>query len=317
MNADPVVSATEGWREPARRALVRLRGGGPAWSYRVGTQPGVEPTALACLGLLASRRSAADDDLAPIQAAADWLAVLQNPDGSLGVAPRQPTPGWTTPYALLVWSALARHEARRRRAARWLLHQEGERIDPRTDPAHLIGHDTTLVGWPWVAGTHSWLEPTALAVLALNRAGYGAHPRVRDGLRLIHDRAIASGGWNYGNKEVFGRTLRPQPAPTGLALLALARTHPADGDHAVIVERALSYLLETLPGVRAAASLAWGLLGLRAWRREPPAAEAWLAEAHRRTVGRPDAAPRLAQLLLAAGADALDLFEPQTNRYVG
>src|SRR5262249_35804304 len=84
MRVDRGVSATEGWMEPARRALVGLRGGGRAWSYRAGAEPSVEPTALACLGLLASRRgAAAGNDLAAIQAAADWLAALQNPDGSL------------------------------------------------------------------------------------------------------------------------------------------------------------------------------------------------------------------------------------------
>ena len=29
------------------------------------------------------------------------------------------------------------------------------------------GHDSMLVGWPWVTGTHSWIEPTAWAVLRI------------------------------------------------------------------------------------------------------------------------------------------------------
>ena len=149
------------------------------------------------------------------------------------------------------------------RAARWLLGIKGRATPRSDDPEHIVGHDTTLVGWPWVADTHSWLEPTALAVLALGRAGLGEHPRVVEGLRLIRDRAVDTGGWNCGNKATFGRALRPQPAPTGLALLTLAQT-PGE-PRSPLVDRAIRYLTATLPGVRAAWSLGWGLLGLRAW----------------------------------------------------
>ena len=57
----------------------------------------------------------------------------------------------------------------------------------------MLGHDPTLTGWPWVGGTHSWVEPTSLAVLALRREGLGKHPRVEEGLKVIRDRAIVSG----------------------------------------------------------------------------------------------------------------------------
>ena len=47
---------------------------------------------------------------------------------------------------------------------------------------------------------------------------------------MIIDRALPHGGWNYGNKVVFGHELRPQPGPTGMALLALAtRARQRDG----------------------------------------------------------------------------------------
>jgi hypothetical protein len=304
----------EGWRRAARSELLRLRGRATAWGYRRAAAPGVEPTALACLALLASRdagvpRTHAEEssggEAAVIAACAGWLATLQRADGSLGLSEARSTPGWTTPLGLLLWQAVGGHEVQRRRGEGWLLGQEGEPMSPSDDPDHIVGHDTMLVGWPWVGGTHSWLEPTAMAVLALRRAGLGEHPRVVEGVHLIHDRAIVTGGWNYGNKSAFGHPLRPQPGPTGLALLALANR---DGRTA-IVEAAIRYLHETLPGVRASASLGWGLLGLRAWRREPAGAEGWLAEAHRRATGRPDAAPKLALLLLAGGNHALQLFE--------
>ena len=42
---------------------------------------------------------------------------------------------------------------------------------------------------PGSSGTHSWVEPTALAVLALRREGLGSHARVQEGVRLLRDRA--------------------------------------------------------------------------------------------------------------------------------
>lgn len=131
-------------------------------------------------------------------------------------------PGWATPYALLLWGGLGGFDPQRRRAREWLVGLEGRPQPLSAEGRGMIGHDPTLVGWPWVTETHSWLEPTALAILALCREGLVEHPRVGWGIGLIVNRAIPGGGWNYGNKTMFGRTLRPQPGPTGLALLALA-----------------------------------------------------------------------------------------------
>jgi hypothetical protein len=296
------------WLPAAVRELADLRGRDGAWGYARGEPGCVEPTALAALALMSTgpkgwdRRGGTCPD--PVGEAAGWLTTVQRPDGSLGVSAGLPAPGWVTPYALLVWSAVGRFEVPVRRAVAWLLGQKGTTIAPADDPERIAGHDTTLVGWPWVGGTHSWLEPTAVAVLALGRAGAGDHPRVREGLVLIRDRAVEGGGWNYGNKAVFGRSLRPQPAPTGLALLALAGTGPRDA----VVGRAVRYLGRALPNVRASASLGWGLLGLRAWGPAPEGSDGWLAAAYRSVTGRPDAAPRLAPLILAADDGSLALF---------
>lgn len=294
-----------GWVETARGALLHLRGDAAGWGYRPETAPCVEPTVLACLGLLATDRDRrAGRPPAEVRGSADWLASLQGRDGSLGVSATLPTPGWTTPYGVLLWAALGGYTAQRERAAHWLLGQAGIPVPILAPSERTVGHDTTIIGWPWVAETHSWLEPTALTILALRRDGRADHPRVGDGLRLIRDRAIAAGGWNYGNNVAFGRDLRPQPAPTGLALLALSRA----GGRTEIIERAIRYLQGALPGTRAIQSLCWGVLGLRAWGCCPEAADGWLAEARAQALRRPDSAPRLAHLLLAAGDRSLELL---------
>ncbi len=290
----------------ARETLLGLRGKEGAWSYRRGSAPRAEPTALAGLALLASATTEENaSEASALSAAGDWLAAAVRADGSVGVSTSTPdAPGWMTPYAILFWKALGQHESQARSAAQWLLRQKGRPLDPGDDPKKIAGHDTSLIGWPWVNDTHSWLEPTALAVLALDRVGLGDHPRVREGLRLIRDRAITSGGWNYGNKSVFGRSLRPQPAPTGLALLALAGTGPKSEN----IGKALSYLTTALPETRASASLGWGLVGLRAWSAVPRGFNAWVDEAIAGVIPRADAAAKLACLLLARADRTLELF---------
>jgi hypothetical protein len=293
------------WIESARGYLLTLCCPKGGWAYRPDTAPSVEPTTLACLGLLGSQGNR--PGLCPegeIERSAGWLVSMQRRDGALGVSAALPAPGWTTPHAILLWEALDGFAMERASATDWLLAQEGLAIPHAAGAEGAIGRDTTLVGWPWIDGTHSWLEPTALAVLALCRVGKADHPRVRAGLRLIQDRALAGGGWNYGNRAAFGHDLRPQPGPTGLALLALAAAEAS----ARAIEPAIAYLLSALPATSAPLSLCWGVLGLRAWDRLPHDAEQWLARALAQTLRRPSVGPRLAHLLLAAGLRSLELL---------
>lgn len=100
--------------------------------------------------------------------------------------------------------------------------------------------------------------------MALARAGKAGHQRAVDGRRLLVDRAIPGGGWNYGNAMLFGTALRPQPCLTALALLGLAaggkcaRTLPC-------VEQGLAYLQHCVSTLTTPRSLALSVLALRAW----------------------------------------------------
>jgi hypothetical protein len=293
------------WKEEARRELMELRGSSSAWSYRRAHVASAEPTVLACLGMLASGDQATiDSDMRTAEQGAGWLAAIQRPDGSVPVVDGLPSPGWPTPYALLLWSNRPGYDLARRRGRSWLLECKGA-TQPRANVGdNIVGHDPSLVGWPWVDGTHSWLEPTALSLLALNREGLGQHPRVSAGIELVRDRALVRGGWSCGGKSAFGNEQRPQPTATGLALLALA----ARGDRSAAVARGVAYLRATLADIRAAVSVGWGILGLRAHDALPVESETWLREAHARCTGRPDAAMGLALLLLAASEPALRLI---------
>jgi hypothetical protein len=286
------------------RELLRSRPGRPAWGNRPEGAPAVEPTALAALALAASEPDKdAGQSRAAVVSAGDWLAGLQQRSGALGIAPGLPQPCWTTPWGILVWAAAGHAGDAQKRAVDWLLAQKGETANPVAgDP---FGHDPRIPGWSWVAGTSSWLEPTAMAVLALRRAGQASHSRTRDGQRLIRDRVIRSGGWNYGNSTVFGADLRPHPAPTGLALLALAGVDDPDEP---LVDRSCDYLERILPSTRAPQSLCFGTLALAAWGRRPDQADDWLEGARTGAARATDSVSQLAYILLAAGPRALVLF---------
>ena len=303
------------WTVQARSELHVRRGNAGAWGYKSGASPSVEPSVLASLGLIASRsEGSAAHDLAVARSAAEWVAMLQRDDGSIPVFRGAIAPAWTTTYALLLWSSVSGFERSRNYAQKWLLRLEGRTVPRGDENAGLFGHDSTRIGWPWVDGTHSWVEPTAMAILALCREGMADHPRVEAGVQLILDRSLEGGGWNFGNKAVFGRDLRPQPGPTGLALLALFAHQSGSPE----IGRGIDYLRRELRDVRSGISLGWGVLGLRAWGAAPAQTDAWLGESFKRYGARPDAAVSLALLLLAASESALDLFvKPPQDKVAG
>lgn len=291
------------WISDARDQLLRLRKPHAGWSYRPDGEPFTEPTAWGALALRATvgGESMSETSTEELEAC-DWLASIQQHDGAFGPSGNLPFPHWPTAPALLAWGDRERFSAARKKAVEWLLTHQGS-IQTSTDSP--FGHDASIPGWPWVEGTHSWLEPTAMAVLALRQQGEANHPRVREGLRLIRDRTVRTGGWNYGNSSVFGTDLRPQPAPTGLALLALHGTMSADEP---VVERACTYLEKMLPTTRSPQSLCWGLLALSAWDRNPAARDEWLAAAFATISRRSDLTIQLAYLLLGAADQLLPLI---------
>jgi hypothetical protein len=291
------------WIRETRDLLIRWRGSGPGFGYRPQGDPHVEPTALVGLALAASIEPGSQNESSEVADAANWLAQLQHPDGSLGLSRELNAPHWPTTLAILLWVAARRHETPVRDATLWLLEQQGNTT--LSSSGTPFGHDAAIAGWPWVAGTQSWVEPTALAILALRRGGHGDHPRVRAGLDLIRDRAIRTGGWNYGNSQVFGTDLRPQPGPTGLALLALAGRDDADSP---VIRAACDYLARVVPATRAPQSLCFGLLALAAWNRRPAEAADWIEAARDKASQRSNRLIQVAYLLLAALPGSLELL---------
>jgi len=76
---------------------------------------------------------------------------------------------WPTSLAVLAWHGSNQHRESQNRAIRFLLDVSGSHWKNMHDSP--IQHDTSLRGWSWTEGTHSWIEPTALAIIALELTG--------------------------------------------------------------------------------------------------------------------------------------------------
>jgi len=200
-----------------------------------------------------------------LKPARDYLTKNQLKNGSVPIVQEHPDTVWPTPLAVLAWHSSSKHQAQQKQAIEFLLSRYGHHwASNQQKEDSLLEHDPSIHGWPWVANTHSWVSPTALAMLALSVTGHRNHERVKEGAEMIVNRQLPHGGWNYGNTFVWGQELRPFPETTGMALNALAgRVSP---NH---VERSLEYLARELPTLRTPVALGWGLLGLAAWQQRP------------------------------------------------
>jgi hypothetical protein len=216
-----------------------------------------DSTAWAVLALSAAGTK--NDDIEPSRAR---LADSQLSDGRVCALPELPDSYWPTPLAVLAWNGSAYLRDAQSQAIEFLIHTTGRHWKRKHgSPA---AHDTSIHGWPWIANTHSWVEPTALSLIALQVAGHGTHQRANEAVQMLLDRQLSGGGWNYGNTAVFDQELRAMPENTGIALNALAGRVAEEK-----VTRSLDYLEIQINQLCTPLSLGWGLLGLGAWGKRP------------------------------------------------
>lgn len=186
------------------------------WGYVAGAEIQIEPTCLALLALkLQAHRFRAE-----LEKGRAALARCAGSDGSYRVARARPEAVWPTAQVLFTQLCLDYPPHEVEKTAKHVLAFRG-RIPEDPKAAELHDIDFQLLGWAWAENNFSWVEPTAWACLALRRAGYGNHPRVQQGLKLILDRAQDQGGVNYGNRQIFDKVTDPIPGPTALMLFAL------------------------------------------------------------------------------------------------
>lgn len=280
--------------DPVRKALDFLRvhrnpDGG--WGYRPGRRSLVEPTGIALLAL------AAAGDPPEKTAGLDFLRACRKGPAGVGIDPSDGEASWMAYAAILAFAGLgAGKEAERLAEAALAMEDASKRFssDEVVSIAATYGYDATIRGWPWTPGTTAWVEPTALFMIALVRAGVPpAHERLESAVRLLVDRRVRSGGWNFGNPLNLSRELEASPLATALALAGLAAVGYPQDRTAVLT--GLRYLAGTLTGDVSTVTLAWSALALSCY----PVKE----------LGRPDPFSRLAALQTGDGGFRDNLFE--------
>jgi len=243
-------------------ALLRRALPDGGFSGRPGGQFQVDSTAW---GILAVKACGGSEEL--LVRSLRVLMREQLPDGRLCVSKTQPASFWPTALAILAWQDSEPYREAQQRAIRFLLETTGFHFPRQSDAP--LAHDSQLRGWPWIGETHSWVEPTATAMMALRATGHSDHDRVKEAVRMLMNRQLPHGGWNYGNSVVFGKELHPMPESTGAALAGLAGMVDRD-----VVMPSLTYLQREVTRLRTPISLGWSLLGLAAWKLAPPNAAA-------------------------------------------
>jgi hypothetical protein len=222
--------------------------------YYQGGDSSAEPTFLAVLALFASGVPA--ERTKPLLS---WAQTLQNMDGSVSVNPGHRGQGlWLTAQAAIVFHHYGLKE-NLKRALDFLLSLRSVTVanDPR------LRQDNTLAGWPWVPGTFGWVEPTAWSLIVLHLSGQAGHPRAVEGRKLLLDRRIPSGGWNYGNPNLDDKELLPFWDTTGLALTALCGQ--ADIDR---LRPSLDLVEKRQDKIESLCGLAWAVISLQAYGRD-------------------------------------------------
>jgi hypothetical protein len=238
-----------GWTAAATGRLLELRNADGGWPYRFGDPSGTEPTALAVMAL-----SNMPDAAAELAAAADWLVARQRSDGLFAASTMDVGASWVTSPAALALHGQGRAGAAQQ-AAGALLAEPVFTGNPARAP-RANEYDAGSSGWAWTRGDVGFVEPTAMAMIFLKRAGYGAARRVRQGRDMLHTHRLAAGGWNYGEPQVLGVALFPTVAPTAMALLALA------DEQDDITAIAANWLIAQQGQISSLFSLGWATIAL-------------------------------------------------------
>src|SRR5581483_17514 len=238
-------------------AALALPDGG--WGYAPDQGAHLEPT---CLALLALSREP-EGFKTVIDGGRAFLRRCAAGDGTYRLERGREEAVWPSSMVLFTLATLGAPADELKRPAAVLLGLQGKHThDDNDEEVHDI--DLSIIGWPWADGNFSWVEPTAWACIALRRAGFGEHERVKEGIKLLIDRAHDEGGINYGNRRILGRILEPIPGPTALMLLAVqgAVEHPR-------VDAAVAYLADKALAGDDLEHLGWAKLALDLYRDHP------------------------------------------------
>jgi hypothetical protein len=238
-------------------ALADRQNSDGGWPYGRGSS-WTEPTAYAILAMLAA------GDKVRARKGMAWLKGLERSDGGWRPRPGVEESTWVTALVAL----LPKQEfgpAAHDRAVGWLIGATGAESGAIVRVrSWLLGEapnsDMDFAGWPWLEGSAAWVEPTALAILALDKESQlpKARQRAAEGRRFLMNRRCSAGGWNHGSTHAVGYAAKEYPESTGRALAALA------GEPKLKLERSIDLARTFLVQSRSADAINWLRLGLTA-----------------------------------------------------
>jgi hypothetical protein len=263
------------------RLLTDSQNADGGWGYHPSGESATEPTAWALCALRDFDQ--ASSPLENSLRAKKWLLANQRDDGSWPQFASQNEGCWVTSLGAIALNEFADATNAVDRGLDWLANTWPrtpnffQRLRQRfAKSSNITRQNNSLTGWPWTAKTSSWVEPTAYALILMNRV-----PRDRLSNSAIKRRAIAEamlcdricpgGGWNSGNPMVYGVAGEPLVGPTVWALLALQNS-PERPE----VRQSLDWLEKQSSQIRGSLSAAIAHMCLESYGRSGPSIETQL-----------------------------------------
>ncbi|MCU1274019.1 MAG: hypothetical protein JWO48_1450 [Bryobacterales bacterium] len=243
--------------------IMNLQNRDGGWPYRKGGGSWTEPTVFVLLA-----QSVEKGDARSIEHGLAWLRASQRQDGGWPPRPMVAQSTWVTALvALLPRDVLGR--AYHSSAVDWLMGQSGQETSFLYKLRNeLLGYESGAAeahtGWPFFPGAAAWVSPTAISILALEKArryqtaGGGIQQRIDIGRQFLLDRICRDGGWNYGRSNVLGAEAPSYPETSGQALLALNQMKSPK------LDIALAAAQEQARACQSSEGLSWLQLGLQA-----------------------------------------------------
>jgi len=246
----------------ARDYLRETQNDDGGWGYKSTSQSVTEATAVAVI---------AQPSLTGREGGTNWLLRTQRADGSWGMNAQDDSGNWLTAWAALALLLQPAEQAAQhaRQGLDWLLAMGVVRVTDAATTTDIMGTlniNPLLAGWPWQPDEASFVEPTALTMLAFTAAGEGDQPRLHEAIAYLRDRVCLGGGWNVGNPYMFRKPLPATPYSTAVALLAM-KAAGADREDP-LVSNGMAVLRQTLLSRVEASTLAWGCTALRVWHSD-------------------------------------------------
>lgn len=227
------------------------------WGYYQGHYPTTEATAAVILALRDQQ-----DAVDILDVGLHWLRSTQHEDGGWGYTKDDLESGWQTAWSVLVFSKMNFNDDYYHRGVEWLVNVAplNYRGDDFSNLDDTVTNDSVINSWPWYPGEATWVEPTSLAILALEKekANLYVSQRLKHAFTYLKERRCPGGGWNVGNPVMFDVALLGRAPETAVALLALLTAFPEPCD-----QNDIEIMRREMAEENSAISLGWGTLALR------------------------------------------------------